>query len=135
MGFWDSLKAAFLGGFGVDYYSKKSSESLADIRDSLHAGPVQASVSPDVLVEFQTQVLAVDRVVTAEWPAALQTEDLSVVQATVSRTLPVLDRMNALLSWSAGLACSPTRSRPRPLSGDGSWLAPSTRPLESTPRL
>jgi hypothetical protein len=31
--FTDGLKAGFLGGFGVDYYSKKSREVLEDIRD------------------------------------------------------------------------------------------------------
>ena len=37
MGFWDSLKAGFLGSAGVDYYSMKSSETLKEIRDRQEA--------------------------------------------------------------------------------------------------
>jgi hypothetical protein len=79
MGFWDSFKAAFLGRDGVVAASKPHTATEA------------------VLVEFHARFLAVDRVLTIEWPAALQTNDLAAIQATVSRTLPVLDRMGAFL--------------------------------------
>ena len=79
MGFWDSFKAAFRGRDGVVAASKPHTATEA------------------VLVEFHAQFVAVDRVLTIEWPAALQTNDLAAIQATVSRTLPILDRMGAFM--------------------------------------
>jgi hypothetical protein len=80
MGFWDSFKAAFLGRDGVVAASKPQTATEA------------------VLVEFHAQFVAVDRVLTIDWPAALHSNDPAAIQATVSRTLPILDRMGAFLN-------------------------------------
>jgi hypothetical protein len=98
VGFWDSLKAAFRGQSRTDADSKKDHEPAEKTRDRVVAPSRPQTATEAVLVEFRAQLVAVDRVLTREWPAALRTNDISTVRATVSRTLPILDRMSAFLT-------------------------------------
>ena len=98
--FTDGLKAGFLGGFGVDYYSKRSSETLEAIRQQ-GAGQTTHSSRPDLrheMRQFQWRLKQVEQVLMVDWPNAFATNDLGTVQTTVGTTMNVLIGFDAYLA-------------------------------------
>lgn len=101
MGFMDGLKAGFLAGFGVDYYSQKSSQSLDAIQQQGRAVVASAAASDQRQIEeFTRRLQTVERVLMVDWPSALATNDLGTMQVTATRSLPVLNAMSDFLGRS-----------------------------------
>lgn len=50
MGFWESLKAGFLGAAGVDYYAKKTREEVQGLRADLRA-PAQDPYDDPIAIQ------------------------------------------------------------------------------------
>jgi hypothetical protein len=101
MGFWESFKAAFLGGAGVDYYAKKSYEELRGLRTDLGTPANAASDPKQIQAAFgqvETAILELHRALTTKFTG----EDrwLARIDLAFVELVSVLDRADVVLPFS-----------------------------------
>ena len=86
----DGFKSAFLGGFGIDYYAKKSAETLAEVRDDGRPYDVRLSADELNYIGFLgTVAKTVEPLVIVDLDAAVRTNARAVWGV---RAVPLLNR-------------------------------------------
>lgn len=111
MGFWDSLKAGFLGSAGVDYYSMRSSETLRQIREDRLDAPRDAGQRSSPPPQYQACLREVSAAI-RELREAWLDEDSATSTSELLRTsridLAFIDLTEVLTALGEALTNEPT---------------------------